>query len=601
MKAFQKLWQLLTPAERRSAVVLFVLMLMGMVLETLGIGMVIPALAVMTSQDIASSFPGWTRIAGWLGNPSRQSIVIGGMLALVAVYALKALFLVFLVWRQMSFTFTLQASMSQRLFSLYLHQQYKFHLTRNSAQLIRNCVGEVDLLTKMGIMAGLTLLTEILIMLGISVLLIIVEPLGAGAVLGAVGLSVWGFYQFTHNRLLQWGKTRQMHEGRRIQHLQQGLAGIKDVKVSGREAAFLSEYAAHSRGSARAAQLQASLQQFPRLVLEVLAVAALAALVLIMMWQGRSPDALLPTLGLFAAAAFRIMPSANRAIGAIQNVRYSLPVIDLMHKELLGTMAPVAAGPSQPLPFHDALSLTNVTYRYPGAEADALNNVSLVVPCGSSVGFIGGSGAGKSTLIDVILGLLAPGVGTVRVDDTDIQANLRGWQNQIGYVPQAVFLTDDTLRRNVAFGLANDDIDDKSVWQALRAAQLEAYVNELPEGLSTMVGERGIRLSGGQLQRVGIARALYHDPTVLVLDEATSSLDVDTERGVMEAVRALHGRKTTLIVAHRLSTVEHCDRLFRLEHGHLVAQGMPVHMLAEIRQLTHPDEIRLREANAGTS
>ena len=234
----------------------------------------------------------------------------------------------------------------------------------------------------------------------------------------------------------------------------------------------------------------------------------------------------------------------------------------------------------KPFVFRDSLQIKNMTFRYPNAEAPALSGISIAVPNGATVGFIGGSGAGKSTLVDVILGLLSPHEGAVCVDGIDIASNLRGWQNQIGYVPQSVYLVDDTLRRNVAFGLADGEIDEGATWRAIQAAQLEPFVRSLPEGLDTMVGERGVRLSGGQLQRVGIARALYNDPAVLVLDEATSSLDTATERVVMEAVQALHGRKTVLIVAHRLTTVEHCDRLFRLEGGRIVDEGRPEQVIS---------------------
>jgi ABC-type multidrug transport system fused ATPase/permease subunit len=225
------------------------------------------------------------------------------------------------------------------------------------------------------------------------------------------------------------------------------------------------------------------------------------------------------------------------------------------------------------------MELRQVSYTYPGAAQAALNLLSLDVHCGESVGIVGPSGAGKSTLVDLFLGLLTPDTGEVRVDDKNIQHALRDWQDQIGYVPQSIFLTDDTLRRNVAFGLPTAQIDETAVWHAIRAAQLEEFVHSLPQGLDALVGERGIRLSGGQRQRIGIARALYHDPPVLVLDEATSALDTATERGVMEAVRALRGTKTILIIAHRLSTVEHCDRIYRVAQGHVVAEGTPETML----------------------
>jgi ABC-type multidrug transport system fused ATPase/permease subunit len=233
-----------------------------------------------------------------------------------------------------------------------------------------------------------------------------------------------------------------------------------------------------------------------------------------------------------------------------------------------------------PLPFRRALTLHDVQFQYPAAETAALRGIDLKIAAGATVGFIGGSGAGKSTLVDVILGLLTPQHGSVRVDGVDVRTNLRGWQDNIGYVPQNIYLTDDTLRRNIAFGLADAEIDELAVQRALRAAQLEQFIAELPRGLETFVGERGVRLSGGQLQRIGIARALYHDPPVLVLDEATSALDTITEREVMDAVRALHGRKTVIIVAHRVTTVEHCDRLYRLEAGKIVGAGDPAHMIA---------------------
>lgn len=548
------------------------LMLIGMLLETLGIGLVIPALALMTQGDLTVKYPALEPWLNSLGNPSHEQLIIYGMLVLVGAYAIKTLFLAFLAWRQARFVYGLQAILSQRLFTGYLHQPYAFHLQRNSAQLIRNAIGQVGEITNT-IQQGLMLITEILVLIGISALLLAIEPLGALLVVSTLGLAGWGFNRLTRGHILRWGEARQYHEGLRIQHLQQGLGGAKDVKLLGRESDFLAQYQRHSIGSARVGQRQTALQALPRLWLEFLAVTGLAALVLVIIVQGKPMEALLPTLGLFAAAAFRLMPSVNRILGAVQSVRFSLPVIDTLHSELclLGKASPPLRG--QPLPFKKELVLDQVRFNYPSAETHALRGVSLTIQRGVSIGFIGGSGAGKSTLVDIILGLLTPVSGSIKIDGVDIQTNLRGWQDQIGYVPQSIYLTDDTLRRNVAFGLPNDQIDETAVWRAIRSAQLEQFVNDLPLGLDTIVGERGIRLSGGQRQRIGIARALYHDPLVLVLDEATSSLDTTTERGVMEAVRALQGEKTMLIVAHRLSTVEHCDRLFRLEQGEVVEEG----------------------------
>ena len=578
MTIWKKLWSMLDADERLSAGVLLGLMLIGMLLETLGVGLVIPALALMTQADLPAKYPALAPWLAALGNPSNERLVVGGMLTLTAVYAVKTVFLGFLALWQARFVYNLQARLSTRLFSSYLHQPYTFHLQRNSAQLIRNTtnlVGEVTGVVEQGLM----LVTELLVLFGIALLLLLVEPLGALVVVSTLGLAGWTFHRVTRARVLRWGGARQRHEGLRIQHIQQGLGGAKEMKVLGRETQFVIEYEQHNTGSARIGQLQSTLKALPRLWLELLAVTGLAGLVVVMIAQGKPLEALLPILGLFAAAAFRFMPSVNRVLLAVQTMRFFLPGIDNFYAEL--SLLDPARGlhRRQSLAFGDALSLEHVTFQYPAAESHALVDVSLSIRCGDSVGFIGGSGAGKSTLVDIILGLLTPTAGTVKVDGVDIQGRLRDWQDQVGYVPQSIYLTDDSLRRNIAFGLPPEEIDEESVLRAVRASQLDKFIGQLPLGLDTIVGERGIRLSGGQRQRIGIARALYHDPAVLVLDEATSSLDSETERGVMEAVRALHGEKTILIVAHRLSTVEHCDRLYRFEGGRLVQEGDSTAML----------------------
>lgn len=568
--ALGKIWDLLTPSERKSTVVLLVLMFIGTGLEILGVGLVIPALALLTQADYATKFPAIGPILHTLGNPSQEILVIGGMLTLVAIYVIKAIFFTFLAWYQTRVAFGMRAEWSRRLFSVYLHQPYTFHLQRNSAQLVHNAFNQVDQFTSAIFIPGMTLLIESLVFLGLSTMLMTVEPLGTMVLVSVLAAVGWTFVRITRARIARWGEASLLHEGSRFRHLMQGLSGAKDVKLLGRESEFLDQYHAHNLQSARMSQLQSTLQQLPRLWLELLAVTGLASLVLIMLAQGRALAVILPTLGLFAAAAFRLMPSVNRVLGNIQVLKFGLPIIDNLHAELnLPTPEAHTRISSQP-PFQHTLELRHVIYAYTGAAAQALDDITLAIQCGESVGFIGSSGAGKSTLVDILLGLLTPDTGEVRVDGCNIQTSLRHWQDQIGYVPQTIFLTDDTLRRNVAFGLPDAQINEAAVHKAIRAAQLEEFVAALPAGLDSVVGERGVRLSGGQRQRIGIARALYHDPAVLVLDEATSALDTATESGVMEAVRALQGAKTVIIVAHRLSTVQHCDRLYRLENGRLV-------------------------------
>lgn len=583
INTFTKLWDLLTSTERRDAVVLLNLMFVGMVLETFGIGLVIPALTLMTQADFVQRYPVLLPAYEAMGRPSQRELVLIGVAALIAVYVIKTGFLSWLCWRQMQFVYKLQADLSNRLFAGYLGQEYEFHLLRNSAQLIRNAMGEVNLLTQNGVLQALILLSEALVIIGIFSLLVYVEPLGAMLAVSTLGLAGWAFYHYTRIPVLKWGERRQYHEGMRIQHLQQGLGGVKAVKLFGRESEFVERYRNHTDEAAEVGMRAHTLQLLPRLMLEFLAVVALGLLVLVLITKGRPLDMLLPTIGVFAAAAFRILPSVNRIVGALQVVRFTLPVVDTITAEMANIrpqISKVSSGP-QKMEFRRALTLDRVSYRYPQANSMALQDVSLVIEVGTSVGFIGSSGAGKSTLIDVVLGLLSPSSGRVCVDGVDIAGDLNKWQGIVGYVPQSIYLTDDSLRRNIAFGVPDTEIDDDAVLRALRAAQLDQFVLEMPDGLATNVGERGVRLSGGQLQRIGIARALYHDPQVLVLDEATSALDAATEKGVMDAVKALHGRKTVLIVAHRLSTVRICDYVYRLDSGRIAESGPPSNVIDE--------------------
>jgi len=581
-----EIYGLLNKGERRRIIVLFGLMVIGMGLEMLGIGLVIPAVTLLLQADPSEAYPPLAVVLEILGQPTQIQLITGGMLLLVGVYLIKALFLGFLAWYQNDFAFGVQRHISRELFSTYLHQPYAFHLQRNSAQLIRNAVNEVHKLWFLILNPTLVVLGEGLVLVGVTCLLFIVEPIGALLVVLILGFAAWGFHLFTRGRLLRLGIARQHHDGQRIQELQQGLGGVKEAKVLGRESGFLAKYEEHNAESARIEQFQATLQLLPRLWIELLAVSGLATLIIAMLAQGQEAAAIVPTLGLFAAAAFRLMPSAYRVLGAIQNLPYGMPVIKILREELKLT-------PGLPVNteididsrvrncFKHDIELEDVDYGYPSSKEAALKSLSISIRKGESIGFVGPSGSGKSTLVDIVLGLLTPTSGEVKVDKKDIQINLREWQDQIGYVPQSVYLTDDTLRNNVAFGVPSDQIDEEAVTRALQAAQLDAFVAGQPDGLDTIVGERGVRLSGGQLQRIGIARALYHDPPVLVLDEATSALDTLTEKDVMDSVEALQGSKTLLIVAHRLSTVEHCSRLYQLERGQVIAEGSPAKLLQE--------------------
>jgi ABC-type multidrug transport system fused ATPase/permease subunit len=566
----RKILALLTASERKELVVLFALMLVGMALETLGVGLVLPALALLTDTGASFRVPVLHRIVDAIGARSGESRVAGGMIALVVVYLVKNAFLTYTAWRQARFSFQLSASLSQRMFALYLGQPYAFHLRHNSARLINAISNEVFIFSIDGVGPALTLAAELLVVSALGALLISVEPAGAITVAALVAIAGTIFYRATHARATELGHARQFHEQRSLQELQQGLGAVKEILVLGRQEQFLRLFSEHNVRRAETSQYHEVLKQVPKMALEVMAMAALAGLTFAMLARGRPVSTVLPTLGLFTAVAFRIIPSANRIINGLQSIRYALPSVERLYADLstLATRAPARAGTSVPLA--RAIEVTDASYTYPATNEPAVRDITLTIARGESVGIVGASGAGKSTLLDMLLGLIEPTSGTVRVDGRSIHEDPRAWQDQIGYMPQDIYLTDDTLRRNVAFGLRDEDIDEDAVWRAVRAARLESFVTVLPDGLDTLVGERGVRISGGERQRVGIARALYRDPSVLVLDEGTSSLDADTEREVVATVRALQRRKTIIIVSHRLSTIEHCDRVYHLSGGRLI-------------------------------
>lgn len=546
--------------------------------EILGVGLVIPVLAVITDINTLDKYEILKNITVQMGNLSHLEIIVIGLVILVALFCLKILYLTLLAWYQAGFIYGVKADFSQRLFTIYLQQSYAFHLKRNSAQLIRNLTVETKQLSAALVNASV-LISETLVLIGIGVLLVIVEPYGAIIVIFTLTLLGGLFNFFTKRYSQRWGELRQYHEGMGLQHLQQGLGGVKDVNLLGREDEFISSYKLHNYTCARVGRYQNVLNSMPRFLLELIVVLGIVILLMSMITQGKPVATLLPTVGLFAAAAFRLMPSANRILVSVQGLRFSWAVINTMHAELCIIQDAPKTKLADPFIFENNIELSNLSYCYPNTSKNVLANINLLIRKGDSIGFIGGSGQGKSTMIDVILGLLDPTEGKVLVDEVDVQSNKRGWQDKIGYVPQDIYLTDDTLRKNIAFGLAEEKIDENAVLSAVKAAQIDKFIDSLPNKLNELVGERGVRLSGGQRQRIGIARALYHDPAILVLDEATSALDDETERDVMHAVNALHGEKTILIVAHRLNTMANCDHVYKLESGKVNKQNESINIL----------------------
>ena len=568
---FGKLWGLLPRESRLAMPVLMILVLIGTFVEALGIGLVIPVMTTISKGGTGSSGSILQPIFDQFGIRSVGTMVGASVLLLGTAFLLKNVYMLFLNWRQAKFSNHASQYLASSLFRSFLRRPYTFHLQRNSSELLNVVQQEVNM--TVGLISGfMGLTTEFLVAGSVAGLMFFTEPVAATATLAVLIFGTMIYTRVTKPRLKYFGQLRQKIEPPRTRYLLQGFGGVKDVQVLGRSEDFSTQFEKQNLLVQDANLRVGILKQFAPMWTEMLAMSGLIVVIWVMIWQGRPPDRIIPLLGLFVVATWRFVPSINKVIGQVNNIRYSLPAVESLYNEFEYIKSQSAIVKTQ-AKFADKIEMRNLSFSYANTNAPSLQNANIVVRKGETVGFIGPSGAGKSTLVDVILGLLPPSSGELLVDGVNMHEQNMEWQSTIGYVAQSIYLTDDTIRRNVAFGIAEHEIDVSALERALKSAQLWDFVDGLPEKTQTIVGERGVRVSGGQRQRIGIARALYHEPQVLVLDEATSSLDIDTETEVMSAIRALQGFKTILIVAHRLSTVQHCDRIYKIEDATIVGEG----------------------------
>ncbi len=571
--ALKKLIKILTLQERKDFYKILVLTTFGVFLEMASIVMILPVMSLLTGGRTTIQIPGLQPALDYLQTLAPEKALVIEIFALLVVVLAKNSYQAWIAYKQSAFGYRVQARISNQLFENYLSQPFQYHLHHNSATLIRNCTQEPNQVNQFVIMPGFTIISEAFLVLGVAFLLIFLQPyftLVNGVLMGSAFML---FNRLTSRRILNWGYQRLSAESHRIQLIQQSLGAIKDVKLRRSEKFFLSEYSNYNKETSRVGHLQNALQQMPRLFLEVLLYTGLLALVVLTVVLNSNIGNLVSALGLFAAAVYKILPSANKISISYQSMKFSMPSMDNFIQELnLEKELFADQTNKQSLTFNSSIAIDHIIYTYEGGSHPVLNDVTLNIKNGECIGLHGESGSGKSTLINIVLGLLPPQQGSVSVDGINIATNIIGWNKKLGYVPQSIYLIDDSIRRNIAFGLPDDQIDDEAVNAALEKAHLKFFVSSLPEGFNTFVGERGVRLSGGQIQRIGIARALYHNPEVLILDEATSALDYSTESSIMEAIETLYGTKTILIIAHRLSTLEKCDRLYKLDKGNLVLE-----------------------------
>jgi ABC-type multidrug transport system fused ATPase/permease subunit len=462
----------------------------------------------------------------------------------------------------------------------FIRRDYEFFLSADTAVIQRSITSDVNNMYAL-IQALLTLVSEAIVFLGIAAVLIKQDPLMAAIITVLLVITLLIIKIFIKPVMKKAGEENQEYYSGLFKHIAQTVMGIKEVKVAGREKQFVEDYKTCGYGYVNAVQKYTVINNIPRLIIEVVCMGGVVLYFLYLYLHGGDAAASIVTLSAFALGLSRLMPCANRINNQLNNIAYFEPffmgVTDNLQDEIQAGKTDISSlePPTEKLPATKEITMTDITFHYANTRGvNILEHANLTIPIGTSVGIVGTTGAGKSTIVDILLGLLKAQEGEIRVDGVNIfeNGNYRKWLKNVGYIPQSIFMLDDTIRKNVAFGIPDDEIDDERVWEALKEAQLDEFVKTLPDGIETGIGERGLQISGGQRQRIGIARALYDDPEVLVMDEATSALDNETEKAIVESINRLQGTKTMIIIAHRLQTIEKCDAVYRIENKQVIKE-----------------------------
>lgn len=571
MNQFLEALQLLSPRERRQVYLLMPGIVLMACLEVAGIAAISPFLSLVTNPESIQTSGLLQRIYTTFGFESTQSFVVFMGLVALALMVTSNLFALFMNWLLVRFAWLRNHSLSERLLAQYLAKPYTFFLERNTSEMGKNILAEVQQVVNGLLVPGMLTLANIIVVIFIFIFLVILNPLRAIIVSLALGSGYVIVYTLLQRRMARYGDESVQANKERFQLANEALGGVKEIKLLGRENVFLGNFAKVSKLFSRRMALAEVLSNSPRYVLDTIAFGTILTIMIVLYTQDASQ--VIPVVGVYAFAGYRLMPALQQIYRNITKARFHTSVLATVKRDL-ENIAIMFPDRSERLPFQDRLELSSISFKYPTAKEALLQNLSLTIKRNASVAFVGSTGSGKTTIVDILLGLLPPDGGHLSVDGQTLDKdNLRNWQANLGYVPQTIFLSDGTIAQNIAFGVSREKIDMEAVIKAATIANLHDFVSNLPDGYNTVVGERGVRLSGGQRQRIGIARALYHDPSVLILDEATSALDNVTEEAVFQAIKNVMGKKTVIMIAHRISTVRECDTIFVLEQGRIVSQG----------------------------
>ena len=568
----KKLNYIFTKDQKWKISVLFLMIIMGAFAELFGVSAVLPLIQLAMKPSIIEENILIGKIAEIFHCSAPRELLFVMALGLTLVFLVKNIYIIVMYVFQYRFIYNNQRRLAVRLMKAYMRKPYVFHLKKNSAELQRNANSDSEQFYYV-ILTILQFLTDILL-IGVLFAFLLYKDIMMTLVSMAFILSFMGiYYKWAKNRVKKLGIVRHDSNMKIIQYLVQAFEGIKEIKVAGKEEHFEKAYETEYGKYTEAVRRHSIYNVIPKYLLETVAIAGIMLVIMLQVALGGNINALVENLAVFSIAVFKLIPSANRINGSLNSIVYDLPSVNTVYEDLREAEAPVterekgieADKSCQKLKFEQEVRVQALWYCYTDSGTYVLEDVMMNIPKGRAVAFVGESGSGKTTLADIILGILIPERGRILVDGKDIYENLPGWRKNIGYISQNIFLMDDTIRHNIAFGLDDGETDDRQLRHAIEQAQLSGYVDGLPEGVDTLVGERGTRMSGGQRQRIGIARALYYDPELLIMDEATSALDQETERAVMESIEALYGAKTLIIIAHRLSTIERCDMVFEVK------------------------------------
>lgn len=580
-KIYRKMMVLMNRKQKLKMVQILFMMVIGAILETVSLGLVVPAIKVIMDPACVEGDGVLAQIYRWTGfeNPNHFTALI--LVLIVAGFVLKNIFLYFQNVVQLKFVYTNQFETSQRMMINFMKRPYEYYLNADTSIIQRMITSDVNNMYGL-ILACLQLMSEMIIFVLLAVTLTALAPQMILTVAALLIVTLMVIKWVLKPIMRQAGIENQDYYSGLYKWIEEAVMGIKEIKIANKENYFITEYGKCGEGYVNAVQRYNIFNATPRLLIETVCMAGLILYLIGMILSGQDVTSMVSQIGAFGVAAMRLLPSANRINNYQTQISYFEPffmgVSDNLQEEIHDKN--VEYDPEvyrrkknvEKLPLTDKVVLDDIVYKYPNSEALIFSHAHMEIPAGKSVGIVGTSGAGKTTIVDIMLGLLQLQSGHILADGVEVREHYESWLKNIGYIPQTIFMVDSTIRKNVAFGYADEEIDDKKVWAALKKARLDAFVKGLPEGLDTGIGERGIRISGGQRQRIGIARALYEDPEVLVLDEATSALDNDTEAAIMESINSLHGHKTLVIIAHRLQTIEKCDMVYRVENGEITRE-----------------------------